>query len=226
MHKLTERQAKALDFIRRKTEVDGVPPTLRELCLYMGYRSIGSAQDVVSALRKKGFLTVPDRQTARSFLLTERGKAAETASAAGSQHSSSGGGEEVFWVPKLGSVPAGHPLESIESFSGRLPLSIHSLPKPHPHPKLLFSLQVKGDSMIDAGILDGDWLIVKKQASVDPGAIVVALVDNEATVKRLMKDQQKGWYLKPENERYAPIYGRHQSFKIIGKIIALHRVQF
>ena len=218
MRPLTEKQTKALEYIRDCTARNGVPPTLREVCHYMGYKAIGSAQDVVSALRKKGFLTTPDKRSARAFLLTEQGKRFGS----GSVQSGLMDDEDTIRIPQLGSVPAGRPLESIEDVSGALAFSLSVLPTPRPSPEKLFALKADGDSMVGAGILSGDWLIVKKQDSVDVGQIVVALVDDEATVKRLGKDKG-GFFLQPENSLFKSIYAKQKPFKVIGKVIALQR---
>ncbi len=215
LNKLTPKQSKALSFIKRSISQSGNAPTLRELCSYMGYSAIGSAQDMVAALRKKGYLSTPEKQSARSLTLTKVSKELNSADLFDGN---------TYLVPCLGEVPAGNPLEAIEDKVATLRISVSMFKRPHPKPDQLFSVQAKGDSMLDAGILSGDWLVVKAQKEASPGTIVVARVDGDATVKRLMKDQ-KGWYLKPENEAFSPIRPEPgQSFEIVGSVVALQRL--
>ena len=97
------------------------------------------------------------------------------------------------------------------------------LPHPLPKPDELFAVRTFGNSMIEAGILDGDWLVVKVQKEAEPGSVVVARVDGDVTCKRLMNDLKKGWFLKPENPEFSPIYAKDESFEIVGRVIALQR---
>lgn len=217
MEKLTPIQSKALDFIRTAIADHGSPPTLRELCTYMGYKAIGSAQDVVSALRRKGYLAQPSKQAARALLLTDKARFHED------NHSEALNSIDVWSVPCLGAVPAGNPLEAIEEQVGTLVIAPELLPRPRPQAERLFALRAEGDSMIGAGIVNGDWLVIHSQAHADPGQIVVARVDGEATVKRLMQDP-RGWFLQPENTQFQPIYAEDaSSFEVIGRVVALQR---
>ena len=216
-NKLTETQGKALVFIRGVSESKGTTPTLRELCDYMGYKSIGSAQDVVAALRRKGYLKATDTRKARSLMVTREGK-------------SYGRPEEdlmhdtnTLAVPCLGKVPAGHPLEAIEERVGVLRVSYDLLGTDRrAKGKTLYALQADGESMVGAGILDGDWLVVRAQLEAEKDDVVVAMIGEEATVKRLKKDR-KGWYLKPENPLFENTYAKDRPFKILGKVVALQR---
>jgi len=215
MTKLTPTQSKALDFIRTSIERSGVAPTLREICVYMGYNAVGSAQDVVSALRKKGFIEENERQAARTYLLT---------SLARHQRSTPEEGDfNTYSIPCLGTVPAGNPVLATEERIGTLRMSIALLPKPHPRADELFALRATGESMVGAGILDGDWLVVRVDKDPVREMIVVARLGDEVTVKRLMRDKAQGWYLKPENPHFAPIYANDQPFEIVGRVVALQR---
>lgn len=211
MSKLTATQEKALAFIRDSLDRHGVAPTLREICSHMGYRAVGSAQDLVSALRKKGFLVENDRQTARGLVPTDHGRRSETDD------------PELYLIPCLGSVPAGNPVEAIEDHVATLRLSKSLLPKPTPRPQELFALRASGDSMTGAGILDGDWLVVRVSDEAPKDTIVVARVDGEVTVKRLKKNKDAGWFLQPENPRFKPIYAAQHRFSIVGQVVALQR---
>lgn len=215
MTKLTPTQSKALDFIRGSLERAGVAPTLREICNHMGYKAIGSAQDVVAALRKKGFLYENERQAARTFQLTPeaRGLSAVT-------------GEfdpNTFVIPCLGSVPAGNPIEAIEDNIGTLRMSMALLPKPQPPASELYAVRAKGESMVGAGILDGDWLVVRVRNEAPKDSIVVARMGDDVTVKRLCHHRADGWFLQPENPSFQPIFAHTEPFVVIGQVVALQR---
>lgn len=214
--KLTKIQAKALEFIRTSLERTGTSPTLRELCAYMGYSAIGSAQDLVAALRRKGFLHTPLKQSARSLVLTPKAIALREPS-----HQSTA---DTYVIHCLNSVPAEDPLTAVEERTGTLRMSVGMFSRPYPSPKTMFALKAMGDSMIDAGIFAGDWLVVNKQDEAEPGEIVVARVAGEISIKRIMKDRL-GWYLKPENNAYSIIRpSEGVPFEIVGRIIAIQRV--
>jgi repressor LexA len=214
MEKLTATQSKALTFIRSVTHKNGAPPTLRELCEFMGYSAIGSAQDLVNALRRKGYLESPEKQVARSLTVTRealRDPALEST-------------PETLVVPCLGAVPAGNPLEAVEERVGTLRMSTSMFGKNIPSPREVFALRASGNSMVDAGILDGDWLVVRSCKNAPAGTIVVARTESgDATVKRLMRDKARGWYLKPENAGFKPIYAGEKPFEVIGQVVALQR---
>lgn len=215
--KLTGKQQRVLNFIRDRIELDSSAPTLRELCDHMGYRSIGSAQDMVAALRRKDFLEKPSSQKARCLVLTDRGRwYGRDESDEVIQYD-----DETLVVPCLGSVPAGLPLEAVEESVGTLRIAKTSVCS-HQKGRKLFALKAEGESMIDAGIIDGDWLVVEGAKEAKKDEIVVARIGADATVKRLAKDEN-GWYLKPENKDFKPIYAHDEPFEVIGKVVALQR---
>ncbi len=217
MMKLSPSQKKALFFIADSISRESIAPTLRELCAYMGYRSIGSAQDVINTLRNKGYLAQAERQAARNFVLTKEGQRAvgqpETVDS-----------NDTLNVPILGAVPAGFPAEPLEDSDGTLRLARSLLPKPCPPLSDLFALKISGQSMVNAGIVDGDFVVVKKAKKAPQGSVVVARVDGEVTCKRLMNDVKRGWYLKPENPEFENIYADGFELEILGSVIALQRV--
>lgn len=220
MDKLTDRQLEAFQYIRHHTETHGFAPSLREICEHMGYRAVGSAQDVIASLRRKGYLQTHEQQKARSLSLTKQAKMQYEGKSSWSPMLD----EDTVAVPKIGSVPAGKPVEAISYDTDEtLKVSLSLLPRPTPKTENLFALQARGLSMVNAGILDGDWLIVKSQNEAPPWSIVVALVNEEATVKRLGRDPEKGWCLIPENPTFSKIYASDSPFKIIGRVIALQR---
>jgi repressor LexA len=234
---LTERQLAALRFIAKSTRASNSPPTLRELCLHMGYSSIGSAQDVVAVLRKKGFLHLPERQSARALSLTALATALLSGDQSGLQlenrfkvegnganGSANRGFEEVtYFVPILGKVAAGLPAEAISHVDESFELPLSLLPRTERQfLDKLFALVAKGDSMIGAGIFENDILIVRKASQASLGKIVVARMDEDATVKRLGRDA-RGFFLQAENPNYKPIYAAEVDFEISGEVIALVR---
>lgn len=216
MEKLTPIQLKAMTFIRGSMDKTGTTPTLRELCEHMGYSAIGSAQDLIAALRRKGFLEEPSKQTARSLVPTIAGRDLI-------EEDDQPFDPFTLALPCLGAVPAGNPVEAVEDRIGTLRISTSMIPKPMPARESMFALRAKGESMIHAGILDGDWLVVASQNSAPVQSIVVARVDGDATVKRLMKDRSRGWYLKPENPAFKPTFAEDRPFEIIGRVVALQR---
>ena len=216
MDHLTTTQSRALAFITDRVSSAGTPPTLREICLFMGYSSVGSAQDLIQALRKKGYLEIPGKQTARSFILTDKARVSK-------DFPVSLDPIENYRVPCLGAVPAGEPLEAIEERVGTLVVAASLFSTPKPRQENLFGLRANGLSMIGAGILDGDWLIINSQREADRNNIVVARVDGEATVKRLMLDKAEGWFLQPENPDFPRIFASAKNFEIIGRVVALQR---
>lgn len=216
MTKLTDTQTKALEFIRDSIERSGVPPTLREICGHMGYKAIGSAQDVLAALRKKGYLYENERQAARTYHLTPQARSMRVFAGDGDLN--------TYVIPCLGSVPAGNPVEAVEEHVGTLRMSIGLLPKPQPKPEELFALRAKGHSMVNAGILDGDWLVVRYRNEAPKDSIVVARMEaGDVTVKRLMLHRADGWFLQPENPDFSPIYAKDEPFEVVGQVLALQR---
>ncbi|MFN2352166.1 MAG: transcriptional repressor LexA, partial [Kiritimatiellia bacterium] len=164
MKPLTQRQRMVLDFIRTELEHQGRPPTLHEIKNRFGWSSTNAVRGHLKLLRAKGALTC-DRYRARGIRLPPIPSA-----------------PTLRAVPLLGQVPAGMPLEAVEHHTDTINIDPAMFPGED-----LFALRVRGDSMTDAGILEGDTLIVRRQPAADPGAIVVATINGEATVKRLLR---------------------------------------
>lgn len=215
MPNLTPTQTKALEYIRTSIDRSGVAPTLREICSFMGYKAVGSAQDLINALRKKGYLEESEKQSHRTIMLARSARQSALTSELGDLN--------TYVIPCLGAVPAGNPVEAIEDHIGTLRMSISMLPKPYPNPAELFAVRARGDSMTGAGIFEGDWLVVKNQIEAPKESIVVARVESDVTVKRLGFDKKAGWFLQPENPRYEKIYASETSFEIVGRVLALQR---
>jgi repressor LexA len=196
---LTPRQQKLLTYILDCIRGTGRPPTVREICRSFGYRSTGTARDHLRALETKGHLKkLPGKS--RGLVPHNWPKILRA---------------EFPPMPILGRVPAGSPLLAEENIEGTLDLTEEFAGQK------VFALKVHGDSMIDAGICEGDLVVVRAQNHAEAGEIVVALVDGESTVKRLARRNGKLW-LEPANRRYEPIPVAGDT-KILGRVIGVIR---
>jgi repressor LexA len=194
-NRLSPRQLAVLECIQNETSQLGRPPTYREIAKILGDVAVGTIQDHVSALIKKGFLEKLEGLS-RGFRIANQSGALQ--------------------VPVLGRVPAGRPIEAIEQSQGSV--SVPSSVKGE-----LFALLVVGESMIDAGIMDGDTVVVKKQSHAENGAIVVAMIDGEVTVKYLEKKSGHVRLL-PANSKFKPIEIPPTSENIIqGIVVSVQR---
>ena len=199
--KITPKQQQILDYIKDEILLKGYPPTVREICEKVSLKSTSSVHSHLEALEKNGYIRRdPTKPRAieiidDNFNLTRR---------------------EVVNVPLIGQVAAGQPLLAVENITGYFPIPAEFIPKEE-----VFMLNVKGESMVNAGIYDGDQIIVKQQSTASNGEIVVALVDDSATVKRFYKENGH-IRLQPENDFMEPIIV--DSCEIIGKVIGLIRI--
>jgi repressor LexA len=201
MDKLTEKQEKVFKYIKEYTRENSFPPTLKELAEKFKV-TIGTMQDYVFVLQKKGYV-VHEKNTARGFRIikdTEDDNKKKS---------------EPNLIPLYGNVAAGTPIFADNNIQGYI--SFEENRRGH---KLHFALKVKGDSMVDSGIYDGDIVIVRKQDTADDGDIVIALLEDEATVKRLRKRKINA-YLEASNSHYKSII--NSPFQVIGKVIELRR---
>lgn len=207
MDPLPPRQKQLLDFVAAYQDQKGVPPTLREIGEAMGIRSTNGVSDHLKALLKKGYLErVGDARTSRGIRIAQR--------AIGGFRR-----EATIAVPVLGRVAAGSPILAEENWAG----TIHVDSNLMPHDAQSFALVVSGTSMIDDGILDGDYVFVRKQSEARDGETVVAMVDGEATVKRFFRERGR-IRLQPANSELQPIYvdGSHD-IEILGKVVGVYR---
>ena len=186
---LTDKQFHVLKFIYKSVKDENLPPTIREIADHFSL-SIGTIQDHVKALVKKGFISI-SKNTSRGISLVR---------------------EKLFKVPVLGQVRAGMPIFAVEDLEGYLDLDEMIFPDPD-----VFALRVKGDSMLGAGILPDDFILIKKQEFAQPGDIVVALIGEEVTVKTLCKRDNQ-YFLDPANDAYQPIPVNGET-SIVGKVI-------
>jgi repressor LexA len=202
--KLTERQQTLLRYIEQEVSTTGVPPSIRQIGAALGISSTNGVRAHLKALEKKGYIQ-RNLRISRGISVPDRIKQVATRVL-----------ETVLEVPILGRVTAGAPVLAVENREGALRLD-PSLVKSDD----TFVLRVEGDSMIDAGILDGDYVLVRPQQNANNGDIVVALLENdEVTVKRFYREAH-GFRLQPENPRLAPI--RVADVHICGKVTGLIR---
>lgn len=211
MQGLTKRQEQTLDFIRHSIEDRGYPPTLREIGEHMGIRSTNGVNDHLRALERKGYLTREDMKS-RALKLVEDQDAAPAKLNAD---------DDLIEVRVLGRVAAGLPLYAEENVIDTVRVD-RMLVRGG---REVFGLRVTGDSMIDAGILSGDYIFVKKQSTADRGDIVVALIGDEATVKYFFPERDYVRF-QPANGSMAPILVRASDFKstmLLGKVVGVYR---
>ncbi len=192
-----------LDYIERETRSTGVPPSIRQIGTALGISSTNGVRLHLQALQKKGYIRRSQR-TSRGIVSLSR-----------PPHAASPFRSTTVDVPILGRVAAGTPVMAAENHEGSLTLDASLIKNQES-----FALRVNGDSMINAGILDGDIVVVRLQQGANNGDIVVARMDDEATVKRFFREKDK-IRLQPENPTMAPIYGT--DVEICGKVIALVR---
>jgi repressor LexA len=218
MQGLTQRQQMVLDFIRQSIQDRGYPPTLREIGARMGIRSTNGVNDHLRALERKGYLT---REDMKSRALRPTSLAAQALGGAGVPTEPVANDVDFIEVPVLGRVAAGLPLLAEEQVIDTVHID-RTLVKGG---RDVFGLKVHGDSMIDAGILSGDYIFVKKQLTANRGDIVVALIGDEATVKYYFPERDHVRF-QPANKNMAPIYVRAADFKptmLLGIVVGVYR---
>ncbi|MFY9269759.1 MAG: transcriptional repressor LexA [Candidatus Manganitrophaceae bacterium] len=206
-YSLTPRQKEILDLIEQIVEEQGYPPTLREMASRLGLSGTRAVEKHLAALIKKGCLRKgPGKRALKVLPRAPQARNAESKRAGRA-------------IPILGRVAAGRPILAEENLLGHLTIA-----PPLTRRKDVFLLKVKGESMTGAGIFDGDLVLVKPQADADTGEIVVAMVGDEATVKRLIKKEGR-LLLQPEHPDFAPISitEKEASFRIVGKVVSLIR---
>lgn len=200
---LTNRQQEILEYIKRQVQLKGYPPSVREIGKGVGLSSSSTVHAHLSTLEKKGYLR-RDPTKPRAIEVTD------------STWSSNKYEKEMIDVPIVGKITAGQPILAVQNIEDSFPL-----PQDFVHANNeLFILTVSGESMIDAGILDGDYILVEKNNSVSNGDIVAALLGDEATVKRFFREKDQ-IRLQPENKFMEPIYAK--DVQILGKVIGVFR---
>lgn len=200
MTELSEKELEIYQFVKDCIERDGYAPSVRDICRAMGIRSTSTVHNYIHRLDEKGYLQMSSR---KSRALRIGGNAGETT-------------EQTRRVPILGRVTAGTPILAIENYDGYVDFpSVMARGRAN-----LFALRVMGESMIEAGILNGDIVVVESMQHADDGEIVVAMIEDEATVKRLFHDGGR-IRLQPANSAMNPIYS--DDVTILGKVIANFR---
>ncbi|MDG5789044.1 transcriptional repressor LexA [Evansella sp. AB-P1] len=202
MTNLSKRQQDILDFIKDEVKVKGYPPSVREIGEAVGLASSSTVHGHLSRLEKKGLIRRdPTKPRAIEIMGMNEDRVSETPS---------------IYVPVIGKVTAGQPITAIENVEDYLPL-----PASFVHDENSFILEIQGDSMIEAGIFDGDYVVVRQQQSANNGDIVVAMTEEEeATVKRFFKERDY-IRLQPENASLEPIL--LTNVHILGKVIGVFR---
>lgn len=190
---LTASQQKVYDYLKSRAE-NGLPPTVREICQATGLKSTSSVHAHLKSLEKAGYIT-RDAGLNRAIHLA--------------------GEQSTVQVPIVGRVAAGQPILAVEEVEGYVPFS-----PPRQNGEEYFALNVHGESMKNAGILDGDVVVAVKTPTARDGEIVVALIEDEATVKRLYREPDR-IRLEPENPDFQPIYAT--DVMILGRVVACFR---
>lgn len=208
---LNSKQLDILKFIETQMRDKHYPPSVREICAAVNLKSTSSAHAYLKKLEELGYIKRDSTKTRAIEVL--RHDPNETISNYFDE-------KTIVSLPVLGCVTAGDPILAIENVTDVFPLPLDFIGN-----DAAFILEVKGTSMIDAGILDGDKIIVKKQDSASNNEIVVALLldDNEATVKRIFYEDNHQIRLQPENKTMEPIFCDDKNVKILGKVTGLIR---
>jgi repressor LexA len=197
---LTKRQREILNYVLNNMQQRGYPPSVREIGAALGLTSSSTVHSHLTALEKKGFIH-RDPSKPRAIEILKDGASQPP--------------KRVVNVPVLGRIAAGHPLLAEENIEDVFPL-----PRDLVREDASFILRVRGESMIEAGILDGDFIVVRQQPTANNGEIVAALLGDEATVKRFYRERDH-IRLQPENRTMTPILTRDAT--VLGKVVALIR---
>lgn len=192
------RQCQIYNFIKSQIKEKGYPPSVREICAAVGLKSTSTVHSYLEKLEKRGFIK-RDATKSRTIEVIEK------------CHK-----KEMIEVPIIGTITAGMPIMAVENIEDYFPLPMNYIK----NKKDIFMLKVKGESMVDGGILDGDLSLIEKVDSAENGDIVVALIENEATLKRFFKEKNH-IRLQPENKSMSPIIVN--DCKIIGRLIGIYR---
>jgi repressor LexA len=196
---LTKRQKEMIDHLDAYIAEHGYAPTLEEIGAHFGLSSLATVHKHLTNLEDKGLIKRKWNHSRAVELVSQRKKAA------------------AVELPLLGRVAAGAPIEAVET-----PGSI-AIPEDLVRREQSFVLQVKGDSMVEDGILDGDFIVVEERPTADTGDTVVALVNGEATVKRFFREKGGRIRLQPANQRMDPIYAKEKEIAIRGRLVAVLR---
>ena len=197
---LTDKQQQILEFIKHRILEKGYPPAVREICQAVPLRATSSVHSHLETLERKGYIRRDPTKPRAIEIIDDDFNLAR---------------REIVHIPIVGTITAGEPILAVENIEDYFPMQPDFISS-----RDTFMLHVRGESMINAGIMDGDLVIVQQQPTADNGDIVVAMIDDSATVKRFYKED--GHYrLQPENDAMDPIIVPEVS--VIGKVIGLYR---
>ncbi len=200
--RITPKQQEILDFLKKEILTKGYPPAVREICEAVHLKSTSSVHSHLETLEKNGYIRRDPTKPRAIEIMDDSFNYLRTET-------------EIASIPVVGTVAAGQPLLAVENITDYFPFPANLLPN-----KETFILRVKGDSMINMGILDGDYIIVEQTNTAQNGEVIVALVDDSATVKRFYAEDGH-FRLQPENDFMDPIIVDH--VEILGKVIRLIR---
>ncbi|MBR2189407.1 MAG: transcriptional repressor LexA [Eubacterium sp.] len=211
---ISEKQLEILAFLKQEILTKGFPPSVREICTAVGLKSTSSVHAHLARLEKFGYIR-RDPEKSRTIEILDDDFQTLRRAALSPQTETPDHGMELVSVPVVGRVAAGMPLLAVETIESYFPLPVDMLPNNE-----TFILRVRGESMINAGILDGDYVLVEKTSTARRGEMVVALIDDSATVKTFYPEN--GHYrLQPENDSMDPIIT--DQLEILGRVIGVMR---
>ncbi len=199
--RISKKQQEILDYLKNEILNRGFPPSVREICEAVNLKSTSSVHAHLESLEKNGYIRRDATKPRAIEIIDENFNLVR---------------REVVNVPLVGTVAAGQPILAVENIENYYPIPSEHMPN-----EKCFMLKVKGDSMINAGILDGDQVLVQQQATAHNGDIVVALLDDSATVKRFYQEGDS-IRLQPENDTMEPIIVKNQ-LEILGKVFGVFR---
>ena len=207
---LNKREKAILEYIEKQSKINGYPPSVREIGKAVGLRSTATVHGYLAKLAEKGYIK-KESQKGRTLKLLKGSSGKEITNSGKDYYTN----KELVDVPVIGKITAGAPILAVENITDTFPIPIDFVGNCES-----FMLTVRGESMIEAGILDGDYILVKKQNTANNGEIVVALIEDEATVKTFYKEKDH-IRLQPENSTMDPIIV--PDCKILGKVAGVFR---
>lgn len=210
-NKISNKQKLILEFLDKEIREKGYPPSVREICQAVGLKSTSTVHGYLKRLEKKGLIRKDPTKPRALKVLNDN----DVNDIQENRLNKAIYYKELVDVPVVGKVTAGLPILAVENIEDTFPLPVQ-----YTQNSDVFMLKVKGESMIEAGILDGDLVLIKKQAYASNRDIVVALLDNEATLKRFFKEKNF-IRLQPENQYMEPIFVK--DVNVVGKVIGLFR---
>lgn len=208
--KFNGKQQQILDFVKTEVAEKGYPPSVREICSAVGFRSTSTVHAYLERLETEGLIHKdPTKPRALKIIKNENSKSFANTDTLFTR-------KEMVDVPIIGKVTAGQPILAVENIEDTFPLPLDFVQN-----SVSFILRIQGDSMVEAGILDKDFILVRQQSTANNGDIVVALLEDEATVKTFYKEKNH-IRLQPENRYLKPIIVKN-NISILGKVIGVFR---